>query len=242
MVAMAKAAPAEATSDSVPARTNEMVRRPSGDYVERANVTRLMRTHGIGSYDELVKRSQDDVEWFWDAVVKDLGIEFYEPYRQVLDESDGRPWARWFAGGTINLAHNCVDRWAQAAPDRTAVLWEGEEGVVRAVTYTELQRMTNRLAHGLRALGVGKGDTVGIFMPMAPETVAATLACAKLGAIYLPIFSGYGADAVATRLADGGAKVLLTADGFLRRGAQVRMKEVADEAAAMSPSVSRVIV
>jgi len=221
---------------------SEIVWRPSGDYVERANVTRLMRTHGIGSYDELVKRSQDDVEWFWDAVVKDLGIEFYEPYRQVLDESDGRPWARWFAGGTINLAHNCVDRWAQAAPDRTAVLWEGEEGVVRAVTYTELQRMTNRLAHGLRALGVGKGDTVGIFMPMAPETVAATLACAKLGAIYLPIFSGYAAEAVATRLQDAEPKVLITADGTTRRGRVVPMKETADEAAAMSPSVSRVIV
>src|SRR6266545_8226803 len=128
MVAMAKAAPAEATSDSVPARTNEMVRRPSGDYVERANVTRLMRTHGIGSYDELVKRSQDDVEWFWDAVVKDLGLEFNEPYAKVMDASEGIPWTTWFTGGRVNLAHNCVDRWAERTAQAVAVLWEGEEG------------------------------------------------------------------------------------------------------------------
>src|SRR6266496_4732950 len=132
----------------------DIVWSPSGDYLERANVTRFMRTHGIGSYDELVKRSQDDIEWFWDAVVKDLGIEFYEPYERVLDVSEGRPWAKWFVGGRINLAHNCVDRWAEATPDRTAVLWEDEEGAVRRVTYAELRAMANRLAAGLRELGV----------------------------------------------------------------------------------------
>jgi acetyl-CoA synthetase len=215
---------------------------PSGDYVERANVTRFMRSHGISSYDELVRRSQNDVEWFWDAVVRDLGIEFYQPYERVLDLSRGTPWARWFVGGTLNLAHNCVDRWAQAAPDRTAVIWEGEEGTVRTVSYRELQAMSNRLANGLHELGVGKGDAVGIFMPMAPETVAATLACAKLGAIYLPIFSGYGADAVATRLRDADAKVLLTADGTTRRAKLVPMKETADEAVAASPSVRHVVM
>src|SRR5206468_5551272 len=123
-----------------------------------------------------------------------------------------------------------------------AVLWEGEEGEVRRVSYGELQAMANRLAHGLRDMGIGRGDTVGIFMPMAPETVAATLACAKLGAIYLPIFSGYAADAVATRLQDAEAKVLITADGTTRRGKLVPMKEAADGAAAMSPTVERVVV
>jgi acetyl-CoA synthetase len=221
---------------------NGVVWSPSGDYVERANVTRFMRAYGISSYEELVRRSREDVEWFWDAVVRDLGIEFYQPYDRVLDTSRGIPWATWFGGGTINLAHNCVDRWAASTPDRTAILWEGEEGVVRAVSYAELQAMSNRLASGLRELGVDKGDAVGIFMPMAPETVAATLACAKLGAIYLPIFSGYGADAVATRLRDADAKVLLTADGTTRRGKLVPMKETADEAAAASPSVRHVVV
>jgi acetyl-CoA synthetase len=220
----------------------DIVWSPSEDYVRRANVTRLMRTHGIETYDELVTRSQDDVEWFWDAVVRDLGIEFYEPYRAVLDDSRGVPWSRWFVGGSINLAHSCVDRWAEATPDAPAVIWEGEEGPSRTVTYAELQTMANRLAGGLRALGVTKGDRVGIFLPMAPETVAATLACAKLGAIYLPIFSGYAAEAVATRLQDAEAKVLLTADGTTRRGKLVPMKEAADGAAAMSPTIERVVV
>jgi acetyl-CoA synthetase len=221
---------------------SRVVWSPSEDYVERANVTRFMRAHGIGSYDELVKRSQDDVEWFWDAVVKDLGIEFYQPYRRVLDQSDGPAWAKWFTGGSINLAHNCVDRWAERTPDRPAVIWESEDGEVRTVTYAELQEMSNRLANALRDIGVGKGDTVGIFMPMAPEIVAATLACAKLGAIYLPIFSGFGAHAVATRLQDAEAKVLLTADGFTRRGGVIPMKETADEAVAACSTVRHVVV
>ena len=215
---------------------------PSEDYVEGANVTRFMRAHDIGSYEELVKRSQDDIEWFWDAVVRDLGIEFFEPYGPVLDTSDGVPWAKWFQGGRINLAHNCVDRWAERTPERTAVLWEGEDGEVRGISYLELRRMADRLAGGLRELGVESGDSIGIFMPMAPETVAATLACSKLGAVYVPIFSGYGADAVAKRLQDAEAKVLITADGSYRRGSAVGMKAIADQAADASPSVQRVLV
>jgi acetyl-CoA synthetase len=219
-----------------------IVWRPSEEYILQANVSRFMRAHDIESYGELLKRSQDDVEWFWDAVVQDLGIEFFDPYDRVLDTSDGIPWARWFVGATVNLAHNCVDRWAERTPEAAAVLWEGEDGEVRTVTYRELRSMADRLAHGLRGLGVGRGDTVGIFMPMAPETVAATLACAKLGAIYVPIFSGYGGDAVAKRLQDAEAKVLITADGSYRRGVAVDMKAIADEAAEASPSVRSVVV
>jgi acetyl-CoA synthetase len=219
-----------------------IVWRPTDEYIERANVTRLMRAQDIASYEELVRRSQEEPEWFWDAVVQDLGIEFFKPYEQVMDTSKGIPWTTWFVGGTTNLAHNCVDKWADQTPDAIAVVWEGEDGEVRRVSYRELREMADRLAAGLRSLGVGEGDAVGIFMPMAPEIVAATLACAKIGAIYLPIFSGYAADAVATRLADADAKVLITADGFLRRGSPVPMKETADAAADASPSVERVVV
>jgi acetyl-CoA synthetase len=219
----------------------DIVWRPTEEYLDRANVTRFMRAHGIGSYDELVARSQEDTEWFWDAVVQDLGIDFYQPYERVLDTSEGIPWAKWFVGGTTNLAHNCVDKWADRTPGATAILWEGEDGEVRRVSYPELREMADRLAHGLRSLGVDRGDAVGIYLPMAPETVAATLACAKLGAVYLPIFSGYAADAVATRLADADAKVLITADGFLRRGSPVRMKEIADQAADAVASVRHVV-
>jgi acetyl-CoA synthetase len=221
---------------------SEVIWRPSEKYIERANVTRFMRDHGIETYEELVQRSQADVEWFWDAVVKDLGIEFFEPYERVLDTSDGIPWATWFVGGKINLAHVTCDVWAERTPDRVAALSETEDGEVRQLTYRELRETADRLANGLASLGIGEGDAVGIFMPMAPEIVAATLACAKLGAIYLPIFSGYAADAVATRLNDAQAKVLITADGFLRRGQSVGMKEVADRAADLAPSVRHVII
>jgi acetyl-CoA synthetase len=220
---------------------SDIVWRATAEYVERANVTRFMGAHGIDTYEDLVRRSLEDVEWFWAAVVEDLGIEFFTPWERVLDISDGIPWAKWFVGGTTNLAHNCVDKWAELTPDAPAVIWEGEDGATRIVSYAQLRDMADRLAAGLRSLGVGRGDAVGIFLPMAPETVAATLATAKLGAVYLPIFSGYAADAVAARLADAGAKVLLTADGFLRRGQQVRMKEVADAAADQVLSVRHVL-
>jgi acetyl-CoA synthetase len=220
---------------------SDIVWRPTPDQIEHANVTRFMRLHGISTYDDLVSRSQEDIEWFWDAVVQDLDIEFSTPYERVLDTSEGVPWAKWFVGGKTNLAANCVDRWAERTPDAVAVLSEGEDGEVRTVTYHELRGMTDRLANGLRSLGVGERDAVGIFMPMAPEIVAAVMACAKLGAVFLPIFSGYAADAVAARLQDAEAKVLLTADGFLRRGQQVAMKEVADAAADASPSVRHVV-
>jgi acetyl-CoA synthetase len=219
-----------------------IVWRPSEQVVEHANVTRFMRANGIATEEDLLRRSVKDIAWFWDAVVRDLGLEFSEPYRTVLDTSGGIEWTTWFGGGKVNLAHNCVDRWAERTPDAPAVVWEGEEGAVRRVTYLELRATTDRLANGLVSLGVGEGDAVGIFLPMSPEAVAAVMACAKLGAVFLPIFSGFAADAVATRLNDARAKVLITADGFPRRGKRVPMKETADDAAAASPSIERVLV
>jgi acetyl-CoA synthetase len=216
---------------------------PSPEYIEDANVTRLMRRHGIEDFKEFVRRSQDDIEWFWDEVVKDLGIEFFEPYKKVLDGSAGIAWPKWFVGGKVNIAHNCVDRHAASSRgDKPALVWEGEDGAVRTVTYSKLGVAVSKVAGGLRELGVREGDAVGVYMPMVPEAVVAAYACAKIGAIYLPIFSGFGAPAVATRLNDAEAKVLFTADGFWRRGQRVDMKSTADEAVAESASIENVIV
>lgn len=221
----------------------DFVWEPTPDYIDTANVTRLMRRHGIDDYWELVRRSQDDIEWYWDAAIEDLGIEFFTPYRQTLDASGGPAWPRWFTGGTINLTYNCVDR--HAASDRAgdaAIVWEGEDADVRTLTYSEMSAEVNRVANGLRAMGVGTGDAVGVFMPMVPEAVVALYAIAKIGAIYLPIFSGFGPPAVAARLNDASARVLFTADGFYRRGTRVDMKSVADEAVQQSPSIEKVVV
>ena len=221
---------------------SDIVWSPTAEYVERANVTRFMRAHGIETYEELVERSVQDISWFWDAVVRDLGIEFLEPYGQVLDVSRGVEWATWFGGGRINVAHQCVDRWSAATPDAPAVVWEGEDGDTRTWTYAELRRQTDRLARALLGLGVERGDAVGIFLPMLPETVAAVMACSKIGAIWVPIFSGFGPDAVAVRLEDAGVSVLLTADAFPRKGRAVPMLDAVRGALARVDSVRETVV
>ncbi len=216
---------------------------PTDPYLEQSRLLRLMRKHGIDTYDDFYARSVDDPVWFWDAVARDeLNLEWFRPYDRVLELPEGPAWPRWFAGGRFNYVVNAVDRHARARSTRPAVVWEGEEGSVRSLSYGELQREVNRLGAGLRQLGVNKGDRVGIFMPMVPETAIATLACSRIGAIYIPTFSGYGAEAVATRLRDGEAKLLITADALYRRGRVVPMKETADAAMELSPSVERMLV
>jgi len=211
---------------------SEIIWRPTLDYVDGSNIHRLMSRHGIQSYDEMVRRSLDDVEWYWSQVERDLGLEWIRPYDRVLDVHQGIEWGTWFTGGQINIAGNCVDRHAAGdAADRTALIDEREDGTSRSVTYRELAAEVGRFANGLRSLGVGKGDPVGVYLPMCIEGVVAMLAIAKIGAIYLPIFSGFASSAVATRLQDAGARVLISADGYWHRGRLVAMKEAADEAA-----------
>ena len=218
--------------------------KPTPEYVERANVTRLMRAHGVDTIDELRRRSVEDIGWYWNAAVEDLDIRFRTPYERVYDDSKGIPWTTWFEGGRINIAGACVDRWADDASTSawTAVAGESETGAVRSLTFGELRERVDELASALRASGVAKGDAVGVFMPMVPEAVIAAYAIAKIGAIYMPIFSGFAPSAVAVRLQDASTKVLLTADGTWRRGVQGLMKPAADEAVADCPSVGRVVV
>ena len=218
--------------------------RPTPELLTESNVARFMAAHGFDTLDGLLSESVRDPEWFWDAVVKFLGLPWIEPYEHVLDVSDGAPWARWFVGGSLNIAAACIDRHAAdpTVSDRVSIIWEGEEGSVRELTWVELRSLTDRIASGLAASGVAAGDAVGLFLPMIPETVAAMMAVAKLGAVFLPIFSGYAADAVAIRLADAEAVALVTADGFTRRGRVIPMKETADAALAQVPSVRTVVV
>ena len=216
---------------------------PSPEYIDHSRLKRFMDRHKIRDYAQLLLRSTQVPDWFWDAVVKDLELEFYTPYKQVLDLSRGVPWARWFTGGSFNYVHNALDKHAHShRRNKLALVWEGEDGQIRKFSYWELWRDTNRLANALKAMGIGKGDRVGIFMPMVPETVMASLACSKIGAVFIPIFSGYAAPAAASRLAGCEAKLLITADGFYRRGTVVPMKEEADEAARLAPTVERILV
>ncbi len=222
----------------------EIVWRPAPEYTERAHLTRFMRLHGIGDYNELMARSTADVAWFTDAVLRYLDVRFRVPYSQVLDLSGGIEWPRWCVGGRMNIVESCVDKWADdpTTRDRPALVWEGEEGATRTLSYGQLAAEVNRCANGLRALGLGVGDAVGLFMPMTPEIAVALLAIARIGGVILPLFSGYGAGAVSARLNDAGARALFSADGFFRRGAIMPMKPTADEAAALVPTLEHLIV
>ncbi|HEV8615686.1 MAG TPA: acetate--CoA ligase, partial [Methylomirabilota bacterium] len=223
--------------------TDEIIWRPTPEHLERSRIARFMKAHGIASLEALQRRSVDDTEWYWDAVVRDLGIRWSTPYTRVLDGSRGVAWPTWFPGGRLNFTDNCIDRHLDAGRGaQAAIVWESDAGETRTLTYAQLAGEVNRLANALRRLGIKEGDRVGVFLPMSPEAAIATLAIVRIGAIYTPCFSGFGGQAVASRLQDCEARLLITADGFHRRGQVVRMKETADEAVAMSPSVEQVLV
>ena len=226
-----------------PVVIGDVIWEPSAEVIARSRLKRFMDQHGISTFSELLKRADDDIEWFWDAAIKDIDITFFRHYDKVVDLSEGKPWAKWWIGGRMNIIQSCLDRHRDREfHDKLALIWEGENGEVRQLTYGQLDRDVCRLAGAMRRLGVRVGDRVGIFMPMCPEVAISVLATAKIGAVIIPIFSGYGAEAIAARLQDGGVKVLICADGFYRRGQVIPMKETADKALVSCPTVTKVIV
>ncbi|HZO34380.1 MAG TPA: AMP-binding protein [Gaiellaceae bacterium] len=222
--------------------TEEIVWRPDEATVEHANVTRLLRRAGVADYPELVQRSCAEPEWFWPLVVADLGLEFARPFDRVLDTSRGPEWATWFVGGRVSIAHNCVHRWAACTPDAVAAVGLGEDGTRTEVTFAELSRDVMRLAEELAALGVGPGDRVAIFLPMSPAVAVASHAVAHLGAVQVPVFSGFAAPAVAQRLQASEATVVITQRESLRRGRTVPMLEILEQALEESPTVEHVVL
>ncbi|MFL6033514.1 MAG: AMP-binding protein [Gaiellaceae bacterium] len=220
---------------------NDVIWSPPAELVEHANLTRLMRRLGCADYHELHRYSVEDPERFWPAVVDDLGIEFSRPWERVLDTASGPEWATWFVGGRVNVARGCVHDWARRTPDAVAAVLRGENGDRRAWTFAELSAKVTRLAEALVALGVEPGDRVAIFMPMSPAAAVASHACAHVGAVQVPIFSGFAAPAILQRLQDSEAKVLICASHSYRRGARVPMRQIADEAVRDAPTVQHVV-
>ncbi len=139
---------------------SDIIWKPSGDYLEKSNITRFMRRHGIKTYEELIKRCSGDIAWFWDAALKDLGVEWYQPYTKVVE--GGLPWAKWFIGGKINLIHNVLDRHLPRLQNKPALIWEGDDGKNISLTYGQLAQQVNALAAAMRTEGLGKGDRVGL--------------------------------------------------------------------------------
>ncbi|MCC6198483.1 MAG: AMP-binding protein [Burkholderiales bacterium] len=203
-----------------------------------------MKRWGCESLAALHRASVDDPDWFWSAVVEDLGIDLAGVPRAVCDTARGRAFPKWFTGTTMNIVTTCVDRHAMdpRSASRDAVVYEGDGGQRRALTFTQLKDAVDRFATGLRRLGVGKGDRVALFMPPVPEAAVALLGCARIGGVVVPAFSGYGSDSLATRLNAADAVALVTVDGTTRRGKPVPMKTIADGAVAAAPGVRHVIV
>jgi acetyl-CoA synthetase len=212
----------------------------------QAAATRLagfMRRLAVADLPALQARALADPEQFWSAVAADIGIRWQSPPDRWLDTTAGLPWSRFFVGARWNYVGAALGLEAGSArARRPAVLWEGEDGVTIRLDYDQLAAEVQRAAAAIAALGIGPGDRVGIFLPMLPETVVAVLACGYLGAIYTPIFSGSGAQALADRLNGCSARLLITTDGFLRRGQVVRLKETADDAGRLCPSLEHTLV
>jgi acetyl-CoA synthetase len=216
---------------------------PSDEAIARANFTAFLPRLGVTNYAELLASTAADVRPFHREIVETLGLHWDRPYDELLDLSRGKPFAKWFAGGLLNAPANCLDRHiALGRGDAEALVAEGEDGIVRRFTFAELRDEVARLANALRSLGVVKGDRVGIFMPLVPEAAIGLLAIGYIGAIAVPAFSGYGEQALAARLADARAKVLLTADAASRRGKLVDTKAAVDRALLLAPSIEHVVV
>ena len=207
--------------------------RPSPDFSKRAHVKSL------AEHKRILAAAKRNPQAYWARAAKEL--DWFRPWKKVLQWKP--PFAKWFVGGRINVSHNCLDRhlttWRR---NKAAIIWEGEPGDRRTLTYSDLHREVCKFANVLKTSGVGKGDRVAIYMPMIPELAIAMLACSRIGAVHNIVFGGFSADALRDRINDAEAKVLITADGGWRRGSVVPLKAMADEALQGTPSIKRAIV
>lgn len=230
----------------------DVIWTPTGKYLD-CRVVDYMKSQGIKDWKELVKRSTEDTEWFWQSAMEYVGLHWDKPYTRLMDQSKGFAWTKWFLDGKMNIATNCLDyhlgKVDKTYPNRPkvganhpAVIWQSEDGQEKRWTYGELNDMSGKVASALTKMGVKPGDAVGIYMPMVAEVVAILFGCLKVGAVAVPIFSGFGPEALQTRLDDAEAKVLFTAYSGIRRGKEIAVKPDADEAAKNLPKLKHVVV
>ena len=211
----------------------DRVFEPRQEFSAQAHIKNLQ------AYETLYKQAQDDPEGFWDSMAKEL--DWFKPWDKVLEWNS--PFAKWFVGGRTNIAYNCLDRHLTTArKNKAAIIWEGEPGDERILTYQGLHREVCKFANVLKQIGVQTGDRVAIYMPMVPELPIAMLACARIGATHSVVFGGFSAEALRDRINDAQAKVVVTADGGYRRGGEIPLKQAVDDAIQQTPSIEHVIV
>ena len=207
---------------------------PSAEFAAKAKIKSLEE------YQQLWDEAKADPLAFWDKLARQ-DLHWFKPYDTVLEWNE--PFAKWFVGGQTNASYNCLDKHIEAGNgDRVALLWEGEPGDQRSLTYRALHEDVCKFANAMKGLGMGQGDVVSIYMPMVPELVGARLACARIGAVHSVIFAGFSSEAIADRNLDASAKLQITADGGWRRGKTLPLKETVDAALAKSETVENCIV
>jgi acetyl-CoA synthetase len=198
---------------------------PSEQHATASNISRFMKKYGITGYAELVDRSTRDMEWYWNAINEDMGLEWFRKYDSVYDNPDQIYKTRWFLNGRCNIVSNAIDRHAKKTPDKLAYIFENEQGIETKVSYSDLDAKVTALAGALIDTGVRKGDAIGIYMPMIPEAFFAIFACSKIGAVHVTVFSGFGEQALHSRLVDSKAKLLITSDRISRRSTEIDLSK-----------------
>jgi acetyl-CoA synthetase len=217
----------------------ESILREGRSFPPTPEFSRAARVKSMAEYEALYRRAEQDPEAFWGECAKELS--WFKPFDKVLEWKF--PFAKWFLNGKLNASYNCLDRHLTTARrNKAALIWEGEPGDVRVLTYQMLASEVARAANALKSLGVKEGDRVAIYMPLVPEAVIAMLACARIGAIHSVIFGGFSAEALVDRINDAEAKVCITADAGWRRGQQVPLKPNVDEALKRCPSIVHCVV
>jgi acetyl-CoA synthetase len=200
-----------------------------------------MRKHGIADYIQLVQKSNENIEWYWNAVNEDLNLEWFKKYDQIFDSSNGIPWTRWFINGKCNIMSNVIDRHAKNQPDKIAYIFENEKGDIRKISYRQLAYEVNLVACSLLDAGIKKGDVIAVYLPMVPEAFFSIFACSKIGAVHTTIFSGYGSKALHLRLKSSNAKMLITSYKMYRRSCIINLKSQWLPAA-RDTNISKIIV
>ncbi len=224
----------------------EVVWEPTESEIRQSNLVQFMQRQGFHNYEEFEAWAARNPEHFWQAVLEDLEIGFDVPFTQCMDASSGLTHPRWCVDGRMNIVASCLDKWQTAhqfdPTVQTALIWEGEDGSVRQFTYAELHAHVGQWANALRSLDLGAGDVIGIYMPMIPETIIAFLAIMRIGAVALPLFSGFGTTAMGDRMRAGEAKGLIMTSEFRRNGKVISLQSVLEEARDDIPCLQHVVM
>ncbi|MDA8720770.1 AMP-binding protein [Nitrosopumilus sp.] len=214
---------------------------PNEEQYQNSNIYKFMKKHEISSLDELCIKSKNNLEWFWESVDEDIGIVWDEPYTKTLDTSNGIAWAKWFVNGKTNIYKSSVEKFTKKTPEKIAYDFISEDGIQTKLSYFELNSKVSKFANGLKSLGVKKGDVIAIYLPMIEEAVISILAAAKIGAVQTIIFSGYSSESLQIRLQDCKAKILLTSDGFHRKGKSISQKTIVENAI-VDTNIEKIVV